>query len=177
MIRVDAVWLAIEPIDLRLGPESALARVVTVFGAAHPHRRAPILILLAFVLMPFVYWIFRKPYAGCTLYRNVEEGENSALYIRATRIYDWAGGVTFEYYKRITCAPGQRYTAATSDWFQPWDGWSNQVIMHFKAIPEVEAQKLLAEQLPITRTVAKGLALGRKAGTLRSGDGFAAPAV
>jgi len=38
MIRVDAVWLAVEPIDLRLGPESALARVVTVFGAAQPHH-------------------------------------------------------------------------------------------------------------------------------------------
>ena len=38
MIRVDAVWLAVEPVDLRLGPESALARVVTVFGAAQPHH-------------------------------------------------------------------------------------------------------------------------------------------
>lgn len=38
MIRVDAVWLAVEPVDLRLGPESALARVVAVFGAAQPHH-------------------------------------------------------------------------------------------------------------------------------------------
>ena len=38
MIRVDAVWLSAEPLDMRSGTESALARVVTVFGAALPHR-------------------------------------------------------------------------------------------------------------------------------------------
>ena len=38
MIRLDAVWLAVEPVDLRLGPDSALARVVSVFGAAQPHH-------------------------------------------------------------------------------------------------------------------------------------------
>lgn len=38
MIRLDAVWLAVEPIDLRLGLDSALARVVAVFGAAQPHH-------------------------------------------------------------------------------------------------------------------------------------------
>lgn len=38
MIRVDAVWMAVEPLDMRLGTEAALARVVTVFGSAHPHH-------------------------------------------------------------------------------------------------------------------------------------------
>ena len=38
MIRVDALWLAVEPLDLRAGTEAALARVVTVFGAARPHH-------------------------------------------------------------------------------------------------------------------------------------------
>jgi transposase len=38
VIRVDAVWLAVEPLDLRIGLESALARVVGVFGAARPHH-------------------------------------------------------------------------------------------------------------------------------------------
>ena len=38
MIRVDAVWLAVEPLDLRAGMESALTRVVNVFGAARPHH-------------------------------------------------------------------------------------------------------------------------------------------
>ncbi|MBE7418006.1 MAG: IS66 family insertion sequence element accessory protein TnpB [Ideonella sp.] len=38
MIRIDEVWLAVEPLDLRAGTESALAKVVAVFGAAHPHH-------------------------------------------------------------------------------------------------------------------------------------------
>lgn len=38
MIRVDALWLATEPLDMRSGTESALARVVAVFGAARPHH-------------------------------------------------------------------------------------------------------------------------------------------
>jgi transposase len=35
---VDALWLAVEPLDMRSGTEAALARVVRVFGAAHPHH-------------------------------------------------------------------------------------------------------------------------------------------
>ena len=38
MIKVDAVWLAIEPLDMRAGTEAALVRVVNVFGAARPHH-------------------------------------------------------------------------------------------------------------------------------------------
>ena len=38
MIRVDAVWLAVQPLDMRLGTEAALARVVGVFGAAHTNH-------------------------------------------------------------------------------------------------------------------------------------------
>lgn len=38
MIRVDAVWLSVAPLDMRAGTESALARVVNVFGAARPHH-------------------------------------------------------------------------------------------------------------------------------------------
>lgn len=38
MIRIDAVWLAVEAIDMRAGTETALARVVRVFGEAHPHH-------------------------------------------------------------------------------------------------------------------------------------------
>ena len=38
MIRVDAVWLAVEPLDMRAGTESALTRVVNVFGAARPYH-------------------------------------------------------------------------------------------------------------------------------------------
>ena len=38
MIRIDQIWLAVEPMDMRAGTETALARVVKVFGAAHPHH-------------------------------------------------------------------------------------------------------------------------------------------
>ena len=38
MIKVDAVWLAVQPLDMRLGTEAALACVVGVFGAAHPNH-------------------------------------------------------------------------------------------------------------------------------------------
>ena len=38
VIRIDAVWLAVEPIDMRAGAEGLLARVVQVFGAAKSHH-------------------------------------------------------------------------------------------------------------------------------------------
>ena len=38
MIRIDAVWLAVEPLDMRAGTETALARVVRVFGEARAHH-------------------------------------------------------------------------------------------------------------------------------------------
>ena len=38
MIRIEAVWLAVEPLDLRIGMDTALARVVAIFGAAQPHH-------------------------------------------------------------------------------------------------------------------------------------------
>ena len=37
MIRIDAVWIATEPMDMRAGTDTALARVVQVFGSAHPN--------------------------------------------------------------------------------------------------------------------------------------------
>ena len=37
MIRIDAVWLATVPLDMRAGTDTALACVVAVFGAAQPH--------------------------------------------------------------------------------------------------------------------------------------------
>lgn len=38
MIRIEEIWLAVEPLDMRAGTETALGRVVRVFGAAHPHH-------------------------------------------------------------------------------------------------------------------------------------------
>lgn len=38
MIRIEAVWLCVEPMDMRAGTDTTLARVVKVFGAARPHH-------------------------------------------------------------------------------------------------------------------------------------------
>ena len=38
MIRIDAAWLATAPLDMRAGTDTALARVITTFGAAQPHH-------------------------------------------------------------------------------------------------------------------------------------------
>lgn len=34
MIRIDSIWLATEPMDMRAGTETALARVIVMFDAA-----------------------------------------------------------------------------------------------------------------------------------------------
>jgi transposase len=38
VIRIDAIWLATAPLEMRAGAETALAHVVRVFGAARPHH-------------------------------------------------------------------------------------------------------------------------------------------
>ena len=38
MIRIDAMWLAVEPVDMRAGADRLLASVVRVFGAAQAHH-------------------------------------------------------------------------------------------------------------------------------------------
>ena len=38
VIRSDAAWLATAPLDMRAGTDTALARVIATFGAAHPHH-------------------------------------------------------------------------------------------------------------------------------------------
>jgi len=38
MIRIDAMWLAAEPVDMRAGADRLLARVVQVFGSAQAHH-------------------------------------------------------------------------------------------------------------------------------------------
>ncbi|XXE09389.1 IS66 family insertion sequence element accessory protein TnpB [Pseudomonas sp. Z1-14] len=37
MIRLDTIWLATEPMDMRAGTDTAMARVISVSGAAQPH--------------------------------------------------------------------------------------------------------------------------------------------
>ena len=38
VIRIDALWVAVEPMDMRAGADRLLARVVQVFGAAQVHH-------------------------------------------------------------------------------------------------------------------------------------------
>lgn len=38
MIRIDSLWLAVQPVDMRAGADRLLARVVQVFGAAQAHH-------------------------------------------------------------------------------------------------------------------------------------------
>ncbi len=38
MIRIDGAWIAVEPLDMRCGVDTALGRVVSVFGAARAHQ-------------------------------------------------------------------------------------------------------------------------------------------
>ncbi len=38
MIRVDALWMATQPLDMRAGTDTLLARVVAVFGQARAHH-------------------------------------------------------------------------------------------------------------------------------------------
>jgi hypothetical protein len=47
VIRIDAIWLATTPMDMRAGTDTALARIVSVFGAAHPHTASEVRHLFA----------------------------------------------------------------------------------------------------------------------------------
>ena len=38
VIRTDAAWLATTPLDMRAGTDTALDRVITIFGVAHPQH-------------------------------------------------------------------------------------------------------------------------------------------
>ena len=38
MIRIDALWLCAQPLDMRAGPERLLAAVVTTLGQARAHH-------------------------------------------------------------------------------------------------------------------------------------------
>ena len=38
MIRIDSLWLAVDPMDMRAGAERQLASVVQVFGSAQAHH-------------------------------------------------------------------------------------------------------------------------------------------
>lgn len=59
MICIDEIWLATAPLDMRAGPDTALARVVQVFGSAKPHYGLPTVSTDIYVGQGFP--IFSKP--------------------------------------------------------------------------------------------------------------------
>jgi transposase len=85
MIRIDAIWLAIEPLDMRAGTETALARVIKVFGEARAHhaylfanRRANRIKVL--VHDGFGLWLCaRRLHRGGFVWANVREGATVSL--------------------------------------------------------------------------------------------------
>ncbi|AVR88354.1 MAG: IS66 family insertion sequence element accessory protein TnpB [Phycisphaerae bacterium] len=38
MIRIEALWLSVAPLDMRAGMDTLLAQVMRVFGQAQPHH-------------------------------------------------------------------------------------------------------------------------------------------
>ena len=85
MIRIDAVWLAVEPLDMRAGTDTALARVIKVFGEAKAHhaylfanRRANRLKVL--VHDGFGLWLCaRRLHRGGFVWASAHEGSAVSL--------------------------------------------------------------------------------------------------
>ena len=118
------------------------------------------------VLAALAHYLRNSPPPG-RLYRCVEDGDNSALYERRLRHVEYwgsCGPVRFplewdvEEFRRVTCAPGVLYTAATSDWFKR--GWCDKrsaPVFSYVALKPAEARRRWREQLPVTRKVAQAL--------------------
>jgi len=85
VIRIDAVWLAVEPLDMRAGPDTALARVIAVFGEARAHhaylfanRRANRMKVL--VHDGFGLWLCaRRLHRGGFVWAGIHEGSSISL--------------------------------------------------------------------------------------------------
>ena len=85
MIRIDEIWLAREPLDMRAGPDTTLARVVQSFGEARPHcaylfanKRANRMKVL--VHDGFGLWLAaRRLHRGKFIWSSLREGSADAL--------------------------------------------------------------------------------------------------
>ena len=86
MIRVDQIWLSREPLDMRSGPDTTLARVVRSFGSAKPHhayvfanKRANRVKIL--VHDGFGIWLAaRRLYRGKFVWTELRQGDAVALH-------------------------------------------------------------------------------------------------
>jgi transposase len=85
MIRIDAVWLAVEPLDMRAGTDTVLTRIVRVFGEARAHhaylfanRRANRMKVL--VHDGIGIWLCaRRLHQGSFTWASIESGKTLAL--------------------------------------------------------------------------------------------------
>ncbi|WP_084566948.1 IS66 family insertion sequence element accessory protein TnpB [Congregibacter litoralis] len=84
-LRIDEIWLSREPLDMRCGPETTLARVVEAFGAAKPHcayvfanKRANRMKIL--ICDGFGVWLLaRRLHRGRFVWSALRSGEPVAL--------------------------------------------------------------------------------------------------
>lgn len=122
-------------------------------------------VLTAAVLALLLYQYWKNPFAFSLLYRCVEDGENSALYIHRARYWSFAGGFRVDLFRRVTCSPtgSANYSTAVSDWFDPYCGYSQKNLMNFEVITNPDKlQSMLKVQIPYTRLVAKKLKIEAK---------------
>jgi hypothetical protein len=66
VIRIDAVWLAVDPVDMRAGADRLLASVVQVFGAAVADDSYFVEALFCYYLVALVYLGVAGKAEGCT---------------------------------------------------------------------------------------------------------------
>mgnify|MGYP003541723606 CR=1 FL=1 len=91
MLRLEGIWLAREPLDMRAGPHTALARVVHAFGAAKHHtayvfanKQANRMKIL--VVDPYGVWLAaRRLHKGKFVWTALREGGAVELDIQQLR--------------------------------------------------------------------------------------------
>lgn len=91
MLRFDQIWLAREPLDMRAGPDTALARVIQSFGTAKHHtayvfanQRANRMKIL--MVDPFGVWLAsRRLHQGKFVWTALREGGAVELDVQQLR--------------------------------------------------------------------------------------------
>ncbi len=73
-------------------------------------------LFLLFVLLEVIKLYKDNPYLGSKFYIDSDKGDNSALYISTVTTVDGFGN-PIPKFKRVSCAPGNTYTAAVGSWF------------------------------------------------------------
>lgn len=105
------------------------------------------------ILVVGAYFDYRNnPYRGYDFFVDNQEGENSALYIAKYDLFDGRGN-RIPRYKRVSCVPGHRYTAAESDWSRFTLDSTGEPLVDFKQISEDNATALYKKHLRYTQEI------------------------